>query len=139
FWSLMSDNSFSFSFSTRLWIFLISRNTINSNSTNVRRNETEKIIVKATSSAADDTLLNSARKSVVISAMQMASKSARNRGLYTIVLVQAEFIPDSFYRRDKVVPNFFPHLPDVNVDGPGEHIYIGAPDVLQQILPAEDL
>src|SRR5690606_17929706 len=95
-------------------------------------------MANATSSTPDDTPSKRVRKSVVISAMQRASKSASTRELYTIVLVQAEFISDTFYCRNIIISDFFSHLSDVHVDGPCEHIHIGAPDILQQVFPAKD-
>lgn|SRR5690606_12252189 len=45
-------------------------------------------------------------------------------------LFSAEFVADALHRSDVVIPDLFTHLAYVYVDCAGEHIYIGAPDIM---------
>ena len=53
-------------------------------------------------------------------------------------LIQTELIAHAFHGCDVVLSDLFTDFPDVNIYGPGQYIYVGAPDVLQQIFATED-
>src|SRR5690606_17260958 len=54
-------------------------------------------------------------------------------------LVPAEFVPDPLYRSDVIVSDLFAHFANVYVDRAGEHVHVGAPDILQQLVATKYL
>ena len=54
-------------------------------------------------------------------------------------LVEAEFVTNAFYCGDKIVTDFLTDFADMNIDRAGQHINIGPPNVLQQVLATEHL